>query len=88
MVAGEKWTLFSPYCMECLPQTTLPAATQAPARNTATEPIIAPEPEPQDVSGVCTGNVCIAVRVLVGIEGFEGSPTPAAEGELFLDSTI
>ncbi len=68
------------------------AVTREPVLKPMTEPIVTPEPEPQE----CSGQVCepatqsVSKGVLVAIEGLEGSPThtPAAEGKLQLATGI
>ncbi|XP_016110248.1 vegetative cell wall protein gp1-like [Sinocyclocheilus grahami] len=85
----------SSHCMEQMPEPTIdrehkPAATREPESIPATEPIVAPEPGPQDRSNQVREPITSPVPkgVLVEIEGLEGSPThtPAAEGELQLAS--
>ncbi|XP_016124666.1 uncharacterized protein [Sinocyclocheilus grahami] len=71
-------------CTEQMPE---PTADGEP-EPTATEPIVAPEPEPLELSDQVREPATSPVPkgVLVEIEGLQGSPahTPAAEGELQL----
>ncbi|KAA0710394.1 hypothetical protein E1301_Tti012493 [Triplophysa tibetana] len=48
--------------------------TREPACTTATESIIAPEPEPEDLSDQVPATMSAASGLLVEIEGLEGSP--------------
>ncbi len=71
-------------CTESLPEPTADGEPEA----TATEPIIATEPEPQASSDQVREQATLSVPkgVLVVIKGLEGSPahSPATEGELQL----